>query len=116
MELILILFLPSIFGLKLFMNFNKNKTKFDLIVYYFLLVLFSNFLAMLLLILLNCGGYKLSDYVTVNIACSVRYITIMLILNLFLSILFSIMSKYFTFVIEVENEEKSKKQKNSKSS
>lgn len=111
MNFFIVYMLPSVLGLKMFSNFNKEKKLFDLIVYYLLFVLFSNFFTMVFLMVTNNGEDNLINYSSTNFLFAVKYMTICLILNVILSILFSIISKYFTFTIEVENGNK----KNSKS-
>lgn len=114
MNFFIVYLLPSILGLKLFMNFNKERKIFDLIIYYLLFVLFSNFFAMIFLIITNSGEYNLINYSSTNLLFCVKYMSVTLFLNIILSVLFSIISKYFTFTIEVENERKTKGKKISK--
>ncbi len=114
MNFLIVYMLPSILGLKMFMNFNKEKKIFDLIIYYLLFVLFSNFFAMVFLMIINQGELNLINYSTTNFLFSVKYMAVALVLNVILSILFSVISKYFTFTIEVENEKKSKRKTKSK--
>ena len=106
MSFIIVFFLPSIFGLKMFMNFNKEEKWFNLLVYYLLLVLFSNFIEISILSYSNLGDLNLTSYIESSYVFTVKYIFINIILNFLLSIIFTIIKKYFTFTIEVEHEKK----------
>lgn len=111
MSFVIIFFLPSIFGLKLFMGSNKEEKHFDLLIYYLLLVLFSNLIEMFILSYTSLGDINIVNYINSSYVFSVKYIFINLVLNTLLSIIFTIIKKYFTFTIEVEHEEK-KRRKN----
>ena len=100
----IVFMLPSILGLKLFMNFNRDKKIFDYIVYYLLFTVCSNFIAMGILILFNKGELNLIEYSMSNFIFCTKYMFILFVINSILSILFTIISKYFVFTIEVENE------------
>ena len=115
MSLFIVLFLPSVFGLKMFMNFNKERKIFDLIVYYLLFVLFSNYILMLILTLIYKVEFNWVNYSATSFSFCVKYMTVTLFLNLILSILCTIISKYFKVEIEVENGKKTKNKKNSNS-
>ena len=114
MNFFIVYLLPSILGLKLFTNFNRERKIIDLIIYYLLFVLFSNFFAMIFLAITKSGEYDLINYSSTNFVFCVKYMSIVLILNVILSILFSVISKYFIFTIEVENEKIKKRKAKSK--
>jgi len=116
MNFFIIYLLPSVLGLKLFMNFNKERKLFDLIIYYLLFVLFSNLFTMMFWIITNNGKYNLINFSSIDFDFCVSYISVALVLNVILSILFSIISKYITFTIEVENEGKTKRKTKPKNS
>ena len=111
MSFAIVFFLPSVFGLKIFMNSNKEEKWFNLLIYYLLLVLFSNFIELYILSYSNLGDLNLVDYIQNSYIISAKYIFVNLLLNLFLSIIFTIIKKYFMFSIEVVHEPK-KKNKN----
>ena len=108
--------LPSVLGIKIFMNFNKNKKGSDLLIFFLLFVLFSNFISMIIANIINVDIYNLTDYINNSLDFTIYYILNSLIINIILSIIFTIIDKYVTFDIEVENERKTKKSKNSKNS
>ena len=114
MYFFIIFFLPSVFGLKLFMNFNKENKKMDLLIYYFLFVLFSNLGVLTIMIIFNKGINNLLDYAMTNFIFCVKYMYMSLFVNFILSIVFSIIIKYFTFTVGIEYEGKKTSKKTKK--
>lgn len=114
MNYLITYFLPSILGLKLFSTMNKETNKFNLIIYYLLFVLFSNFFCMFILLISDQAIYNLSNTLENNLSFCFKYIFITMVLNIILSALFTIISKYLTISIEVEKDGKIKKRKNNK--
>lgn len=106
--------LPSVLGIKLFMHFNRNKKNIDLIMFFLIFVLFSNFITMILANIISNNIYNIEEYVNNNLVFTIYYIFISLIVNVILSIIFTIIDKYLVFDIEVENERKTKKRKSIK--
>jgi len=100
---VLVYLLPSILGLKLFIYFNKDYKLLDISIYYLLFILFSNYISFIILIIFKWGEYNLLEYSSTNFVFCVKYMTILLFVNIILAILFTIIKKYFTFTIEVEN-------------
>ena len=104
------LLLPSVFGLKIFNNSNKNEKMLDQIIYYFLFVLFSNVICFG--ILENLGKkINLIEAISLDYEFVLRYATLSIIINFILANLFTIIIKNFNFNIEVEYEKKQKRQK-----
>ena len=114
MSIFIVYFLPSDFGLKLFINFNKERKLFDSILYYLLFVLFSNFIAMTILTLISEGEFNWLNHSATSFDFCVKYMAFTMLLNVILSILFTIISKYFNIEIEVQNGRKEKTKKNIK--
>ena len=93
MSLFIVYFLPSVFGLKLFINFNKERKLFDLIVYYLLFVLFSNFITMAILTLISEGQFNWVNHSATSFDFCVKYMVFTMLLNVILSILYTIITK-----------------------
>lgn len=111
MNFIIVFMLPSVLGIKIFNHLNGNKIDFNALIYYLLLVLFSNYGCMCYLALTNKLEVNLVEYALGNYIFSIKYITLMLVLNAILSVIFTIIRKYFVFSIEVENDRKKKENK-----
>ena len=111
MNFVIVFMLPSILGLKLFMSFNKDKKTFDYIIDYFLFLLFSNFGIMLVINILNNNISNIVEYISNNFDFAIKYITISLMINIFLAFIYTITRKYITFDIEVENGRKKQTKK-----
>jgi len=104
--------LPSVLGIKIFMNLNKSKKGIDIVIFFLLFLLFSNFISMIIANIINADIYSLTDYINNSLDFTIYYILNSLIINVILSIIFTIIDKYVTFDIEVKNEKKTKKRKN----
>lgn len=109
MNAIFAFILPSVLGLKLFMHFNKNKKMFDLIIYYLLFILFSNLVVMIIVNITHGGVQNIFEYLNSDLLVTINYTINALIINILLSIIFTVIDKYIVFDIEVENERKKKK-------
>lgn len=114
MNFIIVFILPSVLGLKLFMHFNKDKKIFDLITTYLLFLLLSNFMAMTISYIYTKTITDIVAYASGCLLFAIKYMSLMLILNVVLSILSTIIDKYLIFDIEVENERKTNKRKSIK--
>ena len=73
---------------------------------YGLLTLISNLICMIILFVFNKGEYDLLTYASTNFVFCIKYIVMMLVVNVFLSILFHVISKYVYLDLEVKNEKK----------
>jgi len=109
MNFIIVFLLPSILALKTYINLNKENKLSLCIINYLLFVLFSNYIAMLILMIfkgevINLVAHAENDY----IFC-VKYITLSILINIILSIVATIVEKYISFEIEVENGRKKNK-------
>lgn len=111
MNFLIVFLLPSVLAIKLFIHLNNEKKVSDMIIYYSLFALFSNCISMILVAIKNKTALNLVEYATNNYIFSIKYIILMVIVNIFLAILFTIIKKYFYFTIEVENGKKKKKNK-----
>lgn len=111
MHFIIVFILPSILGLKLFMHFNKNKKILDLGITFLLLLVLSNFISMIITHICNKQITDLVAYANAYLSFAIKYMSVMLVCNIVLSILLTIIDKYLVFDIEVENERKAKKRK-----
>lgn len=114
MNLFIVYFLPSILGLKIFRNLNKEKKYFDLIINYFMFVLFSNLLCTIIFFVMDKKIINLSDTLASSYGFSYGYMLVAMALNIILSILSTIVGKYFEVSIEVENGKKEKSKKSKK--
>lgn len=115
MNFFIVYFLPSVLGLYILKNFNKEQKYFDLILNYFMFVLFSNLFCMIILILKGIQISNLSNLLELNFIFSFKYIIISMVINIILAFLSTILGKYLEISIEVENGRKTKKKKNRKS-
>lgn len=111
MNFFIVFLLPSVLGIKVFLHLNENKKDWGTILYYLLFVLFSNYFCMIYLAFTRKMEISLIEYAANNYIFAIKYITLTLIINFFLAILFTIIKKYFVFSIEVENGKKKKKNK-----
>lgn len=109
MDFIIVFLLPSILGIKLFTYLSNDKKLYNTILYYLLFVLFSNYLSMIIVAIKNNLELNLVEYSMNNYIFSIKYITLMLLINIFLAVVFIIIKKYFYCTIEVENGKKNKK-------
>ena len=107
---IIVFLLPSVLGLKIFKNLNKNKSIFDYVIYYLLFVLFTNLFVLIIFNGISEGMYNLTDMLDTNV---LSYLFNSTIINIILPVVFTIINKYITFDIEVVNEKKVKKTKSS---
>jgi len=111
MNTFIVYFLPSVLGLKIFRNLNKEKKYFDLILNYFMFVLFSNIFCAIIFFLMGKEIINLSTTLSSSYKFSYAYMLICMALNVILSVLSTILGKYFEVSIEVENGRKEKKKK-----
>lgn len=110
MNSILVYFLPSIIGIKIYEVLTKNKNNKDLIFNYLTLVLISNFVLMIILYIKNRFEYNLTDFIENNMAFSIKYILFSIITNILLGYLYSIINKDVSFKLErINQNEKGKK-------
>ena len=113
MNSILVYFLPSIIGIKIYEVLTKNKNNKDLIFNYLTLVLISNFVLMIILYIKNIKNrfeYNLTDFIENNMAFSIKYILFSIITNILLGYLYSIINKDVSFKLErINQNEKGKK-------
>jgi len=100
--------LPSIFGIKIFLHLNSNDKSWDTIINYFCLVLFSNYICISIVALINNLDMNLIEYAKDNYIFCIKYISLMIITNLILAMIFTVIKKYVSFSIEVENGQKNK--------
>ena len=96
MNILFVLLFPSIIGLKLITNFNKDKKTFEYILDYLLLVFLTNFIASIIISIFNSGIYNIADYITNNLDFAIKYIIITCVLVVILSLLITIIKKYLT--------------------
>lgn len=109
MNSLIVYFLPSILGIKVYSILNKEKNKFELFVNYLLHVLFSNIICMLVLMLLKHDVLNLFEYIESNYIFSIKYMSLTIFINLILAFIFTILTKYFYLSVEVKHEEKHNK-------
>ncbi len=92
---LLIFLLPSVLGIKIVDTLVKREKIKDFIIYYLLLVLFSNFICMGIIIILNNFDGNLFLYIMEHLKFSFKYILLSIVINIFLSFVFSAFTKYF---------------------
>lgn len=109
---ILILILPSVLGIKIIQRIKNNVNTRDLIMYFLLLVLFSNFLIMLPIILLNGFDGNILTYINDHYIFSFKYELLSIFVNCILPVLFIIVEKYLQVDVEVKDEERKHKKSN----
>lgn len=110
MNSILVYFLPSIIGIKIYEVLTKNKNNKDLIFNYLTLVLISNFILMIILYIKNRFEYNLTDFIENNMSFSIKYILFSIIINILLGYIYSIINKDVSFKLErINQNEKGKK-------
>lgn len=108
---IITLVLPSTLGLKIYYNLNKKTSKLELLMYFLVYILFTNFLCMCVLLIFKPHIYNLIVTLENSIRFCVKFIVLSIIINIALSIISTIISKYFSFNIEIEHEKKHSKNK-----
>lgn len=109
---LLVLLLPSIIGLKFMDLLNKFKSIKDFIIYYLMLVLFSNYLCIFIVVAINKFNENLFSYIENHLTFSFKYLTLLIIINLLLAFIFSIIIKNFNISLEVKHEKKNSKKRN----
>lgn len=102
-------FLPSMLGLKILDKLSKINTKKDFVIYYSLLVLFSNFICSIFIIILNKFDGNLCLYIDEHLMFTCKYILMSLIVNLILSFIMGICIKNCDISLEVKHEKNNKK-------
>lgn len=100
------LFLPSILGLKFLMHLNKNMNIKDMIIYYLLLVLFSNFICVGVMSIVRKLNINLIAELEAYTLTAFKYLTLGIIANLILALIFTVFIKFISFKIEVNNDKK----------
>lgn len=112
MYLFICLFLPSIIGIKFIDILIKNLKTKDLIIYYLMLVLFSNTIC----IIISRFLFNIEQDMIFNLnSCPmffVKYVLISIILNLIISFIFSLIIKNFSLSLEVVKNDKKQSKKN----
>ncbi len=103
---ILSLMFPSVLGLKFLIHLNKNISIKDEIIYYLLLVLFSNFICFGLIYLFKEINIDLVTYLNTYSFSAFKYIILSLLANIFMAFIITIFIKYFSFKLEVNNDSK----------
>ena len=102
--------LPSIIGIKIYNILTKNNNIKDLIINYLSLVLTSNLILIIVLLIKNKFKYNLTDYIESNMAFSLKYLLISIILNIIIGYIYSIINRNISFKLErVKNDEPQKK-------
>lgn len=106
MNSLFILFLPSILGLKIINHLNQDKKNKELIIYFLLLVLFSNIVCIGSVVFLNNFDGNLLLYFEEHLKFSFKYMLLSVVINIVLSFVFSLLIKNFSIKLEVKNENK----------
>ncbi len=103
--------LPSFVGLNVYYILTKEKNYLSLGLMYGCLCLFSNFLTMLLvIILLKDVNGNLLEYLSNNYIVAFEYMGVITLINIVLAIIFGAIKK--SVVMEIKVDEKNKKNKN----
>ncbi len=111
MNAFLCMILPSFVGLNLYYILTKEKNYFSLGLMYSSLCLFSNFLAMLLgIILFKDLKGNILEYLSNDFIKSLEYMAVVTVMNVLLAIVFGAIKK--SVVLEIKTDEKNKKNKN----
>ena len=99
--------LPSILGLKIFAKINRNEkiTKYNYIFYYFMFILFSNSISLVVCRLLFNTISSLELNLDNFPIFAIKYIIINLIINIILAFIFSIIRKEVTFSIKISEKD-----------
>lgn len=106
---IMILVLPSILGIRIIQKIKKNVDMRELIMCFLLLVLFSNFLIMIPIILLNGFDGNILTYINEHYMFSFKYELLSIFINCILPVLFIIIEKYIQVDVEVKDEKQKRK-------
>lgn len=115
MNAVFCIILPSILGIDFYSKLIKEKDKMGLIFKFSELLLFSNLLCMITVKIINNFEWNLIDYIQNNNYFAVKYVILLIILNLFLAFIFSVLKKDFSISLEKENKQKNEKRKSKKS-
>lgn len=114
MNFIFCFLLPSIIGIKLIVEFNKEIDLKDTFLYYLLLVLLSNFICIGVIIILNNFDGNLIMYASEHLKFAFKYILLSIIINALLAFIFSILIKNLKIALEVQKESKKSVKKTKK--
>lgn len=110
MNTMIVYFLPSIIGIKIYEVLTQNKNNKDIIINYLSLVILSNLMLIITLYIKNKFEYNLTNFIENNMAFSIKYILISIIINIILGYLYSIINKNISFKLErIIQDEKGKK-------
>lgn len=111
MNAFLCMILPSFVGLNLYYILTKEKNYLSLGLMYGCLCLFSNFLTMLLGIIIFKGlKGNILEYLSNDYIWSLEYMAVVIVINVVLAIIFGAIKK--SVVLEIKIDEKNKKNKN----
>lgn len=108
MNLFICLFLPSVLGIKFIDVLLKKFENKDLILFYFINVLLSNYLVTFVLRLLYNFSLNVDDELTKSCVFALKYITISIFLNVAISFVESLIIKNFDISLEVIHGKKRK--------
>lgn len=112
MNFYIVFFLPCILGLWAYYVLSKDTKKFNLGIYYLLNVLFTNLGCILVLFLKDKTIYSLTTRLDGDYRFAFKY----LVLGVFISFIFGVVSaiakKYCSVSVEVKNGRKKKEEKN----
>mgnify|MGYP003297941167 CR=1 FL=1 len=108
MNLFICLFLPSVVGVKFMDILLKKMENKDIILFYFMNVLLSNYCVTFILRLINDFTLSVDDELVKSCTFSLKYITISLVLNVIISFVESLIMKNFNMSLEVKHGKKRK--------
>lgn len=103
------IFLPSVIGITVYKIITKEKDNNWLFLNYLTQVFLANFLTWFLLEIRNHDITNFSSYIGNDFSFSLKYMLLVMVLSILLSIVFAVLKKYFVFEVEVENGRKKKK-------
>ena len=108
MNNIIVYFLPSIIGLSLYLQMNEKTDIFNKVRIYMLFVLISNYFCIIFDYIINKFQYNLTEYIENNLGFAIKYITLLIIVNIILAFIYTIIKKYINISVEVKHERKNK--------
>ena len=110
MNSLFVILLPSLICLKLISKLLEEKDNKILVFYYLMLLFFSNLICFAIIVIFNKFDGNLIIYIEEHLKFALKYSILSIIVNIGLSFILSICSKYLNIKLEV-NYENNKKNK-----
>lgn len=103
MNFYIVFFLPCVLGLWAYYVLSKDTKKFNLGIYYFLNVLFTNLGSIMILFLKDKTYYSLIDRIAGDYRFAFKYLLMSVLISFVFGVVSAIARKYCSVSVEVKN-------------